>query len=158
MVAAVEKELEARMSGINLSSEEKLEIFGASYKEEWETEAAERWGDTNAWKQSRERTATFTTDDWVRYAAETDALHAMLAAGFRAGHAPDSPEAMELAEEHRRWIGLMWDCSPGMHRDLVDMYVADERFTKTYEDLAPGLAPWLHAAAHANADRIEGAS
>ncbi len=139
MIAAVDKELEARMTGITLTSEEKLEIFGSSYTEEWEAEAEERWGVTDPWKQSRARTAAFMKDDWVRYAAETDALHARIVAGFRAGHAPDSAEAMELAEAHRTWVSLMWDCSPVMHRDLADMYLADERFTKTYEDLTSGL-------------------
>ena len=156
MIAAVDKELEARMTGNTLTSEEKLEIFGASYNEEWEAEARQRWGETDAWKQSQSRTAGFTKDDWARYAADTDALHASLVAGFRAGHAPDSAAAMALAEEHRRWVSLMWDCSPAMHRDLADMYLADERFTRTYEDLAPGLAQWLHDAIHANADRAEG--
>jgi DNA-binding transcriptional MerR regulator len=155
MIAAVDKELEARMSGIRLTSEEKLEVFGTSYNEEWETEAEVRWGDTDAWKQSRERTAAFTKKDWEGYASDTEALHARLVAGFQAGHAPDSPVALELAEAHRRWVSLMWDCSPTMHRNLADMYLADGRFTKTYEDLAPGLTQWLHDAIHANADRAE---
>jgi DNA-binding transcriptional MerR regulator len=155
MLGAIEKELEAAMSGIDLTSEEKLAIFGEGYDESWETEARERWGDTDAWRQSRERTATFTKDDWLRYRAETDALHSRLVAGFRTGSSPDSREAMELAEEHRRWVGRMWDCSPEMHRGLADMYLADERFTKTYEDLAPGLAQWLHDAIHANAARLD---
>lgn len=154
MVAAIEKELEAKMSGINLTSEEKLAIFGQQYNEEWETEAKERWGDTEAWRQSQSRTVHFTKDDWVRYQADTDALHSRLAGGFQAGYATDSPEAMELAEEHRQWVSLMWDCSPEMHRGLADMYLADERFTKTYEDLAPGLTQWLHDAIHANANRL----
>jgi hypothetical protein len=42
-----------------------------------------------------------------------------------------------------------------MHRGLADMYVADERFTRTYDDVAPGLAQWLRDAIHANADRQE---
>ena len=155
MLAAVEKELESRMSGIQLTAEEKLDIFGESYNEQWEAEAEERWGDTDAWKQAQSRTAAFTKDDWESYAADTDALHARLVAGFRAGHAPDSPETMGLAEAHRQWVSLMWDCSPAMHRNLADMYLADERFTKTYEDLAPGLTQWLHDAIHANADRAE---
>jgi DNA-binding transcriptional MerR regulator len=154
MVAAIEKELEAMMSGINLTSEEKLAIFGQQYNKEWETEAKERWGDTEAWRQSQSRTAHFTKDDWVRYQADTDALHSRLADGFQAGYATDSPEAMDLAEEHRQWVSLMWDCSPEMHRGLADMYLADERFTKTYEDLAPGLTQWLHDAIHANASRL----
>jgi hypothetical protein len=33
------------------------------------------------------------------------------------------------------------------------MYVADPRFTKTYEDIAPGLAAYVRDAIHANADR-----
>ncbi len=155
MVAAVEKELEASMTGITLTSEEKLAIFGENYDEGWESEADERWCGTDAWEQSRARTASFTKEDWIRYRAETDALHSRLAGGFGAGYAPDSPEAMALAEEHRRWVGLMWDCSPEMHRGLAEMYLADERFTKTYEDLAPGLTQWLHDAIFANAARHE---
>jgi len=154
MVAAIERELEATMSGINLTPEDKLAIFGETYREEWETEAKERWGETEAREQSRQRTATFTKDDWMRYKAEMDALHSRLASGFRSGYAPDSPEAMDLAEEHRRWVGLMWDCSPEMHRGLAAMYLADERFTKTYEDLGPGLTQWLHDAIQGNATRL----
>jgi hypothetical protein len=33
------------------------------------------------------------------------------------------------------------------------MYVADPRFTKSYEDQAPGLAQYVRDAIHANADR-----
>ena len=40
-----------------------------------------------------------------------------------------------------------------MHRNLGEMYVADERFAKTYNDVAPGLAVWLRDAIVANADR-----
>jgi hypothetical protein len=31
--------------------------------------------------------------------------------------------------------------------------VADPRFTKTYEDITPGLAAYVRDAIHANADR-----
>ena len=42
-----------------------------------------------------------------------------------------------------------------MQRALAEMYVTDERFTKHYEDLAPGLAAYVHDAIVANADRAE---
>jgi hypothetical protein len=45
------------------------------------------------------------------------------------------------------------DCPPAMHRSLGEMYLADPRFTKHYEDLAEGLAQWVHDAWAANADR-----
>jgi hypothetical protein len=42
-----------------------------------------------------------------------------------------------------------------MHRGLADMYLAGERFTDAFENVAPGLAQYVHDAIHANADRHE---
>lgn len=157
MVAAVEKELEARAMGIQLTPEEKFEIFGPTYSEDYETEAEQRWGDTDAWKQSQARTATFSKQQWVEIKKAGDDLNRRLAEAMRSGAAPDSEQAMELAEEHRRSIETFYDCGYPMHRGLGDMYVQDERFAKTYNDVAPGLAQWLRDAIHANADRAEAA-
>jgi DNA-binding transcriptional MerR regulator len=153
MVTAIEKELEAAMSGTELTAEEKLEIFGDTYDPAYEAEAEQRWGDTDMWRQSRERTRGFGKGDWQRVKADTDAFHARLVAVFRSGAQPGGTEADAIAEEHRASINAFYDCSHDMQRNLADMYLADERFTKTYEDLAPGLAQWLHDAIHANADR-----
>ena len=61
---------------------------------------------------------------------------------------------MDLAEEHRRQIDrYFYACGPEFHRGLGDMYVADPRFTATYDAVAPGLAAYLRDAIHANADR-----
>jgi hypothetical protein len=43
-----------------------------------------------------------------------------------------------------------------VHRGLAEMYIADERFAKRYEDVAPGLARYVHDAITANADRAAG--
>ncbi|MFJ8442415.1 MerR family transcriptional regulator [Kitasatospora griseola] len=156
LAAAVERAMEARTLGIQLTPEEKFEVFGKDYQENWEDEAEQRWGDTDAWKQSQQRTAKYTKADWERIKEETDAINDALVAAFTAGAAPDSPEAMDAAEQHRSHIGLnFYECAPQMHRCLGDMYVADPRFTATYEQLAPGLAGWLRDAIHANADRRE---
>ncbi len=153
MVAAVEKEMEARAMGIQLTSEEKFEIFGPTYSEDYETEVEQRWGDTESWVQSQSRTAKFTKQDWIGVKASGDDLNRRLAEAMSGGAAPDSVTAMDLAEEHRLSIETFYDCPYPMHRGLGDMYVTDERFTKTYEDVAPGLATWVRDAIHANADR-----
>ncbi|MEP7036414.1 MAG: TipAS antibiotic-recognition domain-containing protein, partial [Actinomycetota bacterium] len=44
------------------------------------------------------------------------------------------------------------------HRNLGDMYIADPRFTKNYDDIRPGLAQYVRDAIHANADRAARAS
>jgi DNA-binding transcriptional MerR regulator len=156
MVTAIEKEMEATMTGQPLSAEEKLEIFGDSYDASWEQEAEDRWGDTDAWAQSAARTKKFTKADWQRVKNDGDAYNAKIVAAFTSGSAPDSPAAMALAEEHRASVNAFYDCDYAMQRNLADMYLADERFTKNYEDLAPGLAQWIHDAIHANADRAAG--
>lgn len=153
MVVAVEKELEALTMGIQLTPEEKFEIFGPTYSEDYEVEAQERWGDTDIWKQSQAKAATFGKQQWVQIKQAGDDLNRRLAEAMASGAAPNSEPAMDLAEEHRRSIEVFYDCSSAMHRGLGDIYIADERFTKTYDDVAQGLAQWLRDAIHANADR-----
>ena len=143
--------------GIQLTPEEKFEIFGPNYSEDYEAEAEQRWGETEQWKQSQQRTGTLTKADWIEEKESGDDLNRRLAAAMRSGAAPDSPAAMDLAEEHRRSIERFYDCSFEMHRGLGDMYVADPRFTETYEDVAVGLAQWVRHAIHANADRHDAA-
>ena len=156
MIAAVEKEMEALTMGIQLTPEEKFEIFGPSYSDDYEVQAQQRWGDTEAWKQSQARTATFTKQQWIEMKQAGDDLNLRLGEAMSSGATPDSEQAMALAEEHRMAIETFYDCGYPMHRGLGDMYVQDERFAKTYNDVAPGLAQWLRDAIQANADRAEG--
>ena len=44
--------------------------------------------------------------------------------------------------------------SPQMHRNLAKMYIADGRFERSYEKVAPGLAGYVDDAVVANADTI----
>ncbi len=48
--------MNAHRKGIQLSAEEQVEIFGTiAFSDEYAAEAEERWGGTDAWKQSRQR-------------------------------------------------------------------------------------------------------
>ncbi|MFD4295377.1 MerR family transcriptional regulator [Rhodococcus sp. NPDC058505] len=154
MVAAVENMMEAKQMGIQLTPEEQREVFGDDWPgEEYAAEAEQRWGDTDAWAQSRQRTAAFTKDDWTAIKAETDAIEADFAAALADGAAADSDRASGLAERHRAGIDRFYDCSHEMQVCLAQMYVADERFRKHYDDVAPGLAQYVHDAIVANAAR-----
>jgi DNA-binding transcriptional MerR regulator len=154
MVAAVEKEMEARQMGISLTPEERFEVFGDWLPEEYGTEAEEKWGDTEAWAQSQRRTAAMSKEDWLRVKAEGDDVERRFAAALRDGVPADSDAAMDLAEEHRQQISRnFYDCPPQMHAGLGRMYVEDERFTAHYEQIAPGLAQYVSTAVQANAAR-----
>jgi DNA-binding transcriptional MerR regulator len=107
-------------------------------------EAQASWGDTDAWRQSQQRTARLTEDDWARVRADGAALLDALVESKRAGVAPGSPRADELAARHRASIEQFYDCGDDMHRCLVQMYLADERFSRYYDDVEPGLAQYVH--------------
>jgi MerR family transcriptional regulator, thiopeptide resistance regulator len=158
MAAVIERTLEAKKMGINLTPEEKFEVFGEGYVD-YEEEAGERWGETEEWKQSQHRAAKYTKEDWTRIKSEADALDARINAEITAGAAADSDQAMDVAEAHRQHITrYFYDCTYKMHCNLAEMYMADERFTAYYETIVPGGAAWFREAILGNARRAgEGA-
>jgi DNA-binding transcriptional MerR regulator len=144
-IKAVEELMNAHRSGIQLTAEEQVEIFGTTaFSEEYAVEAEERWGDTEAWKQSQQRVSRLSKQDWIAIKAEGDALLDALARAKRDGVEPGSDLANELAARHRASIEQFYDCGDEMHRNLVQMYLADERFTHYYDDVEPGLTQYVH--------------
>jgi MerR family transcriptional regulator, thiopeptide resistance regulator len=154
LVTAIDRALEKEMSGNKLTRQEQKELFGDSFSDDYAAEAQERWGETDAWKQSQGRTSNYTKEDWVQIKAEMEAAGTAFVAAMEAGLPATSEEAMDAAEQSRRQIEKwFYDLTPEFHRNLGDMYVADPRFTKTYEDIKVGMAQYVRDAIHANADR-----
>lgn len=158
IVAAIDTTLEAQTMGTTgLTPAEKLEVFGDFDPDEYAEEAEQSWGASEAYQQSAARTKTYTKQDWQTIKAEGAAATNALVAARRAGLPASSPDAMDGAELARQHISKwFYDCPLEMHRNLGDMYVADERFTATYEKIAPGLAQYIRDAIHANAERATG--
>jgi MerR family transcriptional regulator, thiopeptide resistance regulator len=152
MIAAIEFAMEARKVGIQLTPEERFEVFGDFDPDQYAEEAEQRWGDTEAYAESTRRTNSYTKEDWQRQQAESADWGRRLSALMDAGAPADGEPAMALAEEHRQQISRwFYDCTYEIHTGLADMYVGDPRFTGYYENLKPGLARYLHDAIHANA-------
>src|SRR5918996_3895869 len=152
MVEAIDHEMEARTVDIRLTPEERLEVFGEFRPEDHAEEAEQRWGETEAYKESNRRVSGYTKEDWQRLKAEEEEIRARLAAALDAGLAPESEEAMSAAEAHREYISRwFYECSYEIHRGLTEMYVSDERFRSNYDTQVPGLAAFIRDAAHANA-------
>jgi MerR family transcriptional regulator, thiopeptide resistance regulator len=154
MAAAVERAMEARTMGINLTAEEKFEVFGDFDPDEHTEEAERRWGGSDAYRESQRRTAAYTKEDWQRIRDEAGELTGRIVALKESGAGPETEAAMDLAEEHRQQIcGHYYDCGYEMHTGLAGMYVTDERFTRNIDAAHPGLAAYLCAAILANAAR-----
>ncbi|MFI7587593.1 MerR family transcriptional regulator [Spongisporangium articulatum] len=154
VAAVLEKTMEAHAMGIRLTPGEMLEVFGEHDPTEHAAEAEERWGDTDSYRESQRRTAGYTRDDWLAIKAEGDEILRRLAELKRSGAAADGSEATDAVEAHRqhvtRWF---YELSKEAQVGLGEMYVADPRFTATYEALEPGLAVWVRDAIVANGSR-----
>lgn len=117
-------------------------------------EAMERWGETDAYKQSQRRLAGYSKEDIAKaQQAMQDATNLVLEA-MKAGLPANSPEAMSGAEAHRQSISDYWyECSYQIHTGLATMYLADPRFMAHYESQQAGLAKYIHDAIVANANK-----
>lgn len=147
VAATVHKTLEAHAMGINLTPVEMLEVFGGDDPTEHAVEAEERWGTTDSYAESTLRTSSYTKDDWLRIKAEMAQVEAEFTAAMSAGRPADSPEAAAAATAHRDHLSeWYYEVSPEAHRGLADMYIADPRFAKHYEDISPGLAQYVRDA------------
>ena len=154
IIAGVDRALEAMEEKRPMAKAEMFEGLEDFDHEQYEDEARERWGKTDAYKESMRRTRRYTKDDWTRIKAEAEDVMARLAALLGEGAEAASRSARALAEEHRchidRWF---YPCSHQMHAGLADMYTADPRFTEHFEKRGEGLAAFFREAILANAAR-----
>jgi DNA-binding transcriptional MerR regulator len=129
-------------------------LFEGFQPEEHQAEAEQRWGDTEAWRTSNERTSKYSASQWQEIKAQQNALYAKAGDLMNQGLSPTQLEAMDVAEAMRahieRWF---YPCSPAMHVSLADMYGADQRFAKNIDKFGDGLTRWLVQAIKANASR-----
>jgi DNA-binding transcriptional MerR regulator len=147
MIEGIDAAIAAETKGTTMTNEEMLEVFGDFDPAQYEDEARERWGDTDAYKQSAGRTARYTKVDWQQVGAEAAAINDAFIALMRAGIPPTTAEARAVAEQHRAHISKwFYDCTPQVHAGLGRMYVEDERFTRNIDRAAPGLARYMSAA------------
>jgi DNA-binding transcriptional MerR regulator len=154
LIAAVDAAIARLEKGASMASDDLFEVFEGWNPKEHEEEAEQRWGHTEAWKQSRARTARYTKQDWSKIKAEGGELYRQLALLMEASKPPTSPEAMDAAELHRQYISRwFYDCSRAVHRGLGQLYVDDPRFTANIDVVKPGLALYCRDAFAANAGR-----
>lgn len=154
MIEAVDRAIEAHRNGVKMSNEDVLEVFGGFDPAEHEEEAKERWGESDAYKQSAQRTAGYGKAEWQAIKDESEGIYRSFVELMAAGVAPDDTQAIEIAEQHRAHISRwFYDCSVEIHAGLGQLYVADVRFQENIDKHGEGLAAYMAAAIEANSVR-----
>ena len=116
---------------------------------EFENEVHERWGDTDAYRQSTSKTSKYSNEDFEAAKVEQEAATELFVYAFGNSLPIDSPKAQEAVRAHRdaitKWF---YDCSVEMQKNLALMYIEDPRFKEYYDGRVRGLAQYVHAAIH----------
>ena len=146
LVRAIDTALtrEEPMSDYAITEGEMKEIFGTGYDESYDAEAEARWGETDAYKESQRRAKSYTKEQWGRIKAEGDAVMERFAQAKRDGAESGSEQADAAVQAHRDHIETWFNDVPlPMLRGMGEMFSADPRFAKTYDDVEPDLAPYV---------------
>ncbi len=129
------------------SMEEKEMFDGFDYdrmmdeQKRHEPEVRERWGDTEAYRVSKERTSRYTKEDWEKISKKQGESLQELAVLYQSGALPEDPRVQQIVRQARLFIDeTFYPCSWEMFRGLGEMVAADPRFAATYDKLAEGLS------------------
>jgi DNA-binding transcriptional MerR regulator len=154
MIAAIDQALQEQGIMNQDTTRTIAKLFDGFDPADHEDEVRERWGGTEAYRVSAQRTSQYTEQDWETYKQESASIYRDAAALLAAGESPESPASMDVAERHRlsidRWF---YPCSHEMHAGLADGYEADRRFAAAIDRFGAGLTPFLSAAIRANGRR-----
>jgi hypothetical protein len=114
---------------------------------QFENEVQERWGDTEAYRQSKSKTSKYSKEDFEVAKVDQEAATELFVYAFGNSLPIDSPKAQEAVKAHRdaitKWF---YDCSVEMQKNLAVMYLEDPRFKEYYDGRVRGLAQYVHDA------------
>jgi hypothetical protein len=100
------------------------------------------YGEVSVDKSNR-KLQSMTEGEYADVEELNKALMATLIAAFKTGD-PEGELAQKAADLHRQWLSIYWnDYSKEAHEGLVNMYLADPRFTEYYDQHAVGLTVFL---------------
>ncbi len=147
MLAALDTALRLEKGPMTMQPEDVKTMFDGFDPEEYADEARERWGTTEAYKESARRTKQYGPAQWEAIKREGGAIYARFAELMREGAPPDDARVRGVVEAHRahidRWF---YPCSPEIQQGLAAMYIGDPRFTANIDAYGAGLAQYIHDA------------
>lgn len=142
LIALVDQQLK----GENAMSFQEFDVTQIKQsQEQYAQEVKERWGSTDAYRISQQRSSRYTPADWEKISKQTEEVFTAFAGCRTLPHG--APEVQQLV---KRWQDTItqwfYPCSKEILQGLGDMYVADERFTKNIDKYGEGLSLFLKSA------------
>ncbi len=115
--------------------------------ENYQEEVQAKWGSTQAYQESEDKTAHYTKEQWAQIHQEMDAIMVKFARYNQDGLAPESLPVQELVAKWQQFMTkYYYDCTLEILSALGRMYAADERFRNNINRYGVGTADFLSAA------------
>lgn len=116
-------------------------------RQQYEDEAKQRWGETDAYKESKARAAEYSKEKWNAVSEEMDNIFGDFADCLNSGESTDSETAQNLVKKLQDYITAnFYHCTEDILAGLGEMYVCDERFRKNIDNHAEGTADFVSKA------------
>ncbi len=110
----------------------------------YETEARERWGNTDAYREHEQKTKNYTKEKWTEANNGLMAIFAEFAMLKNSGASADSTKAQALVAKLQAYITAnYYTCTDEILAGLGKMYVADERFKNNIDKNGEGTAEFV---------------
>ena len=139
--------LEAEMRGDSKMSFNEFDMKEIEEcRKKYADEAREKWGGTEAYEESEERTKNYDEGKWQKVSGEQSEIFAEFAALAAEGVKPDSSEAMALAARWQKYSSdTFYKCTDEILAGLAEMYITDERFKVNLDKAGEGTAEFMSA-------------
>ena len=139
LIAALEQ---AEKGEITMSAFDNSEYEAA--RQQYEGEAKQRWGGTDAYKESQAKTAGYSKDKWNDVLAGMNGVFAEFAECKKCGERADSDTAQRLVKKLQDYITAnFYHCTDDILAGLGQMYVCDERFKNNIDKNGEGVAEFV---------------
>lgn len=114
-------------------------------REKYAKEAKERWGKSDAYRESEQRTASYMKEDWDRINGEAEKLYHSFAQNLE--KQPGDPAVQSLVGQWQEFISRnFYHCNKEILAGLGQMYAGDPRFAKNINQYGDGLADFMSQA------------
>lgn len=122
-------------------------VLVMNYKNSYDKEVKQRFGNTDAYKEHAEKTANYTADKWQEVNDGLMSVFAKFAECMQNGNSADSDKAQALVIELQDYITEnYYTCTNEILSGLGLMYVADERFKNNIDKNSVGTAEFISGA------------
>ncbi len=113
---------------------------------QYKEEAQAKWGSTQAYQESEDKTAHYTQEQWMQIQKEMDDVMMLFAQYSKEGLAPESLPVQEAVAKWQQFLTqYYYDCNREILSALGRMYAADERFSQNINRYGAGTAELLSA-------------